>query len=332
MSTQLLISTSCWTDNIDAVPECDNDQRNALSRKALAKKAEEELRETENVRTECLRQLKVWIQQNQDVENCITDDNFLLRFLRVKKFSIPMAQQTLLKYLNFRKRFDHIFRNLTLNDDKVNELLTNGYIFVSPVRDSQGRRVILYDLSKFDPKRYTGTDMARAHAITYETLLTEEENQILGVVHVADIGAINASFVTLFTVTEFGTLIKWGEQSFPMRHKEIHLINMPQALRYVYDFARSNITQKLKERISVHDGKSTASQSIELEALPAEFGGHVPAKDMITWWTRQVDAKAKRILATDDIRLLSDAGIIRSKTARRDAENMIGSFRKLEVD
>lgn len=53
--------------------------------------------------------------------------------------------------------------------------------------------------------------MARAHVVTYETLLSEEENQILGVSHVANIAGVNASFLTLFSVTDFGYLIKWGE-------------------------------------------------------------------------------------------------------------------------
>lgn len=61
--------------------------------------------------------------------------------------------------------------------------------------------------------KFTGTDMARAHAITYETLMEDEENQILGVNHIADLGAVGPSFVTLFSVTEFAYLIKWGEVS-----------------------------------------------------------------------------------------------------------------------
>lgn len=42
-----------------------------LSKKELFKVAEEELRETENSRKECLRQLKHWIEQNDDIRNCI---------------------------------------------------------------------------------------------------------------------------------------------------------------------------------------------------------------------------------------------------------------------
>lgn len=57
------------------------------------------------------------------------DDNFLLRFLRVKKFSIPMAQQTLLKYLNYRKRFPQIFLDMDYSDSSVNQLISSGWVF-----------------------------------------------------------------------------------------------------------------------------------------------------------------------------------------------------------
>lgn len=61
---------------------------------------------------------------------CIVDESFLLRFLRVKKFSLPMAQQTLLKYLNFREKFTHLVRNMDYRDTKVMELINNGYIYI----------------------------------------------------------------------------------------------------------------------------------------------------------------------------------------------------------
>lgn len=56
----------------------------------------------------------------------VLDDTFLLRFLRVKKFSIPMAQQILLKYLNYRKKFKHIMYDLDYMDSRVNQLIANG--------------------------------------------------------------------------------------------------------------------------------------------------------------------------------------------------------------
>ncbi|XP_018569220.1 alpha-tocopherol transfer protein-like [Anoplophora glabripennis] len=332
MSTTEVIFTNSWEDHNGNT----NKDKDTNISENLAAIARRELREEENVRTQCLAHLREWIKQNPDIENCITDDVFLLRFLRVKKFSIPMAQQVLLKYLNYRKKFKHIMYDLDYMDSKVHQLITNGYIFVSPFRDTNGRRVIIYDLGKFDLDKFNGTDMSRAHAITYETLMEDEENQILGVNHVADLGAVGPSFVTLFSVTEFAYLIRWGEQSFPMRHKEINLFNLPAPIKYIYDFAKSNLSQKLKERFAVHDCTDQLLTKIPKRCLPLELGGEIPSKEMVDMWKEELSAKRDRLLGFDAMNLLSDKGIIRSKnTPSQDdtgSGSLPGSFRKLELD
>lgn len=61
--------------------------------------------------------------------------------------------------------------------------------------------------------------MARVHMITYETLMRDEINQVLGFTHVADAKGVSMSHVTLWNPTEFATLTKWGEVVFFIRHK-----------------------------------------------------------------------------------------------------------------
>lgn len=53
--------------------------------------------------------------------------------------------------------------------------------------------------------------MARAHLITYETLIEDEATQILGVTHVGDGVGAQTAHVGMWSVNEFATLIKWGE-------------------------------------------------------------------------------------------------------------------------
>lgn len=110
----------------------------------VKKIAKDELREDESSRKQSLKQMRDWISKNKDVENIRTDDVFLLRFLRCKKFSVPMAQQQLLKYLNMKKAMPHLITNLDYLSPVVIDLIDNGYIFASPIRDSKGRRVIFY--------------------------------------------------------------------------------------------------------------------------------------------------------------------------------------------
>lgn len=116
----------------------------------IAAEAAKELRETPSTRAEGLRLMRDWIQQNCDVKNVrqgksaycfhnwklptqkpkwiklFSDEEFLLRFLRQKKYSIPMAQQTLLKYLSLRSYYPEIFKNLDCKDLKLQDIISNG--------------------------------------------------------------------------------------------------------------------------------------------------------------------------------------------------------------
>lgn len=46
-------------------------------------------------------------------------------------------------------------------------------------------------------------------------------------------------------------LLKWGEQSLPLRHKEIHLYNVGALLKFVVDAGKSVLSSKIKNRINV---------------------------------------------------------------------------------
>lgn len=115
---------------------------------SVLKVAKKELREDKTTREQALEQMKDWLKKNFDVENVRSDDAFLLRFLRNKKFSVPMAQQQLLKYLNMRKVMGHLIFNLDFLSPGVRDLFNHGYIMLSPIRDKYGRRTVLYFASK----------------------------------------------------------------------------------------------------------------------------------------------------------------------------------------
>jgi hypothetical protein len=140
MATTKVILSFPWTKNKELDVKAQKGEISELARKI----AKSELREDKEMRDSCLKQLREWITKNYDIENVRLDDTFLLRFLRNKKFSIPMAQQQLLKYLNMRKVMTHLIHNLDYLEDGVRGLIDNGYIMISPIRDRYGRRTVLY--------------------------------------------------------------------------------------------------------------------------------------------------------------------------------------------
>ncbi|KAF5304627.1 hypothetical protein FQR65_LT07909 [Abscondita terminalis] len=280
MTTTQLFINQPWNNDFN----CEKNDR-------IQEIAVRELKEDERKREQCLSQLREWIKQNKDIENCITD------------------------YL----------------EPKVNTLLTNGYIFASPYKDKHGRRVVITDSNKFDTNCYNSTDQARAHAIAYETLIEDEDNQIAGVTHVCDAAVAFPSMITIWSINEFATLVTWGDQSFPMRHKEINIFNMPSMFKYVYDFAASRVSQKLRDRAKMYESMEQMHTIVDSMVLPSEYGGVMPTSEMIDLWKQELAAKRDRLLSYDKINLLSDEGIIRRRT-KIDENNLSGSFRKLEFD
>lgn len=86
---------------------------------------------------------------------------------------------------------------MTQIDDKI-----SSYIFALPKRDALGRKIIFYRLGAFDPSKHHNHEMVKIHAITYETLLEDEQTQMRGFVHVIDSSGMGFNYLTIFTPHE----------------------------------------------------------------------------------------------------------------------------------
>lgn len=142
MATTRVLLSFPWSKNNDGDVKMLKEKQNVSD--SVLKVAKKDLREDKTTREQSLEQMREWLKKNFDVENVRSDDTFLLRFLRNKKFSVPMAQQQILKYLNMRKVMDHLTFNLDFLSPGVRDLIDNGYIMMSPLRDKNGRRTVLY--------------------------------------------------------------------------------------------------------------------------------------------------------------------------------------------
>lgn len=141
MTTTRVILSHPWRNGkMSKVADIDEDLGMSESVQKIARK---ELREDRSAREQCVQQFRDWLHKNEDVQNVRTDDRFLLRFLRAKKFSVPMAEQLMLKYLNLKRTFPEMTANLDFLSPGMYDVISSGYLFVSPIRDQNGRRVIV---------------------------------------------------------------------------------------------------------------------------------------------------------------------------------------------
>ncbi|XP_012279299.1 alpha-tocopherol transfer protein-like isoform X3 [Orussus abietinus] len=311
--------------------------------------AKDELREDKNTRDQALEQVRNWIKMNPRIENCRLDSKFILKFLRSKKFNVPMTQEAIERYLLLRHVYHPAFNNLDIVDDTMEELLALGYLFAVPGRDKKGRRVIVARPGVFDPYKYTNADMCKIHAITYEALMEDEESQIRGFVHFADGAGVSFPHLTLFTPREAVRIVKNGERTVPMRHKEVHAINAHPSLKFALDFGMSLISEKIRNRVKVYTSLEDAiSNKLDVSVLPKEYGGTIPMKEMIVSWRQELMDLRPVLLSHDKMKVrlefYSDKakegavsalkqGFGCSSVGSSDsAHGITGSFRKLEID
>ncbi|XP_030031130.2 retinaldehyde-binding protein 1 [Manduca sexta] len=334
MTTASILMTVTTTWNVTNEKHEKDGGRLGHTLRIVVADAVKELRETSTIKDQTLHIMRDWIQQNNDIVNVRQDEAFLLRFLRHKKYSVPMAQQTLLKYLSLRKYYPEIFTNLDCEDPKIQEIIDNGYIAVSPVRDSKGRRVIVYNMSKFNANKFGCWDMCRAHMVVYESLMDDPIDQICGFTHVGDGGGVTGAHITAWKPTDFARIMKWGEQSLPMRHKEFQLINIPAAIKYIIDFAISKVTPKMAERLHIYTNLKQLHKQTDAECLPTIYGGPIELQNMIIYTKQLLGEQRKKVLALDEMLITNTRGIIssRAKNVKSDTTSVEGSFRKLEID
>lgn len=78
---------------------------------------------------------------------------------------------------------------------------------------------------------------------------------------------------------------------------------------------------------------------VSLDVLPKEMGGKVPMAEMLELFKMELATSRSSLLALDQMQIINDSGIIgrrnvdkNNNTVSGRSEQVIGSFRKLEID
>jgi len=78
---------------------------------------------------------------------------------------------------------------------------------------------------------------------------------------------------------------------------------------------------------------------VSVDVLPKEMGGKIPMAEMLELWKAELSASRNTLLALEDMKLVSDDGIVGRRNADRNnntvsakSDQVSGSFRKLEID
>ncbi|XP_063598765.1 alpha-tocopherol transfer protein-like [Penaeus indicus] len=295
----------------------------------VRKVASRDLMEDEATRVAGLKAMREFVARNTAITKCRLDGNFLLRFLRMKKFRIREAQELLEKYLHMRTENTHWFHGLDIKDPMIEDLIDRGYFFALPERDDSGRRVFFSVAGRMDPTKHTTSDQMKSMQIAFESLLEDEENQVRGFTYIFDEKDVGLSIITLWSPADVTKAFQCCEKTIPMRHKEIHFVNLPTALFAIFEFAKTLLSEKIKNRFQIHSDESKLRKKVPLRILPKEYGGTVPMAEMIKMYKKELTAVRSRVLMLDNMHIEKK---VKHKKIGKAINTIQRNFRKLDID
>ncbi|PSN38176.1 hypothetical protein C0J52_14560 [Blattella germanica] len=216
-----------------------------------------------------------------------TDDAFLLRFLRARKFNCAKAFHMLQRYYIMKLRCPELFKVPRPSEKKhILEMQAQNML---EDRDSGGRRVYIFRVEKCDAASVSIEDIFRTNVLALEHIVQEPETQIAGLTVIVDMngfGFQHAKFVGFqFNRPEKELFfVVFLQETFPLRFKGFHVINQPFYFDAVFAVLKPFLKDKIRRRIYLHGRDLNSLHAfISPEILPAEYGGSKPSFDNKAW-------------------------------------------------
>uniref|UniRef100_A0A1B6M4B2 CRAL-TRIO domain-containing protein n=1 Tax=Graphocephala atropunctata TaxID=36148 RepID=A0A1B6M4B2_9HEMI len=278
-----------------------------------AQRAFVELNESPEVAVEALHELKLRIAEDADLHAC-TDDTFLLRFLRARKFDTTKAFALLQRYYLMKLECPDLFR--TPRPSEKTHVLEMQAQCVLDDRDHNGSRVYIFRVGKIkksvttlaavkksqartgpntssavegpekcDTSRITVEDVFSTNVLALEHIVREPESQVAGITVIVDMTGFglqqHAKFLSPYYARRTVDVI---QETFPLRFKGFHVINQPFYFDAVFAVLKPFLKEKIRQRIYLH-GKDLSSlhSYVDANILPAEYGGIQGELDNMGW-------------------------------------------------
>lgn len=240
---------------------------------AWRERAASELSEDPGRLDDELNNLKKYLDENNELfENVPRDDKFLLKFIRAKSHNMSRVEEMISRYCMARNKFKANFKNSlpsTCMDTFSHQIQT-----MLLHRDIQARRVFIFRVGKWDPALVSKEDLFSANYLCLELMAREPKTQISGIIAVVDMAGLSWSHWMQMSMDYIQSMVGMVQNSFPIRFKEIHIINESPIFQVAFALVKPFLTEKMKHRLQFHGCcQESLHRSVPANILPEELGG-----------------------------------------------------------
>ncbi|XP_003737116.1 clavesin-1 [Galendromus occidentalis] len=242
-------------------------------------KARQELNENPDATDGLLLDLKEKIKEYSiEMKNFRprTDDEFLMAFLRSRKFDLQKTFNGYCKFHKIRLCNPQKIFPVGRGPKHYSRVYTNPIGTIADRRNPlDGTTVFIWSFRNFDASKDEYEDVFNASYQVITELILDPSIQTYGFRFVFDLTGLNYWIVAaLLSRFYLNKAILMAQGSSPMRFKGFHVINGPaRATRMVFQAFRPLLPKKMLERVHFHDSCEQLHAFVSPSILPDTLGG-----------------------------------------------------------
>ncbi|KAK2580016.1 hypothetical protein KPH14_012305 [Odynerus spinipes] len=200
------------------------------------------------------------------------DDDFLIRFLRARDFNVYRAHRLIVNYYNFKEEHPEIHQDVCPTD--MSYIGEDDVVTVPAYRTQCGRRMMIYRMGNWDPRKYPVEEIFKATVIVLELGILEPRAQILGGIVIFDLKGISMSHVWAVTPQIANMVMALMVTSFPIKTHAIHILHQSWVFDAIYAVFKPLLNSHMKGRIFFHgDNMESLHKHIPPNYLPKMYDG-----------------------------------------------------------
>ncbi|XP_035788641.1 clavesin-2-like [Anopheles albimanus] len=267
--------------------------------------AKEELREDDTIRERSLTEMRQWIVNNPHIRKCRMDAKFLLRFLRAKKFSVPMACEALERYLMMREMYPGWFKGLDSSVPVMKELYTRGGVSILG-QDSLGRTLVFFRMGLLEAEKLVPPQGGKYIALLLESMLEWEEVQIGGLQVMVDYTDMDMKIFEKWSSSELQIIMNAYTLCYPVRYNDTHAAKLPKKAVPIIQQILSFADSKIRERINCYASVAEMQKHFDPTVAPKGYGGEIDL-DVVNkkMWDR-IEQQRDVVMGMDDMEIDMD--------------------------
>lgn len=232
-----------------------------------------ELNEDEATRDADLQHIKEWLEKQPHLPNSWDEDR-IMTFLRGSKFSLEKCKRKLDMYFSMRAAVPEFFCDRDVTRPELREIMELVQIPPLPGLTPEGRRVVVMRGMNKDGPTPNVADAFKLTLMIGDVRLAEEAVGVAGDVYILDASCATPQHFAKFTPSLVKKFLVCVQEAYPVKLKEVHVINVSPLVDTIVNFVKPFIKEKIRNRIFVHTDLNDLYKMVPKEMLPEEYGGN----------------------------------------------------------